>query len=236
VVFECDEAGAVLGLILAGAGAGALISLNAPDLTSGQRALVNSGTAWGAANAVLLSIAADPDDEKTIAGVLLAGQLGGVLAGVGLTQLRPTSGQVALANSGGQWSLVLTGLTLAGLEADLDDAELAVALLVAADAGVAAGAYLAWRNPKISRAQTLLIDAGGIVGAVGGGSLGVIISGDEGDRTTPLLAAAGTVVGLGVTAYLTRNWTTDRDVPPVQAYVAPVTGARGGVAGVGFRW
>ena len=237
VLLECDDASAVIGLVLAGAGVGALVSLSQDDLTSGQRALVNSGTAWGMANAGLILLVAQPDDEKAIVGGLMLGQAAGIGIGVGHAKARPTAGQVALANSGGQWALVLTGLTLAAAEVDLDDQQLGLTLLAAADGGILAGAYLGYRRPNVSRAQTLVIDAGGIAGAVGGGSLGVVLSGSVDDRTTPLIAAVGTVVGLATAAYLTRNWTTDSDAgSSVQTYVVPVTEGRGGIAGIGFRW
>ena len=237
VMLECNEPGAVIGLILVGGGVGALASLSQDDLTSGQRALINSGTAWGLANAGLIAVITDPDEAKTIVAGLMFGQAAGIGLGVALAKAKPTAGQVALANSGGQWSLVLTGLTLAAADVDLDDREIALALLAAADGGILAGAYLGYRRPNVSRAQTLVIDAGGIAGAVGGGSLGIVLSGSVEDRTTPLAAAVGTVVGLAAAAYLTRNWTTDRDAgSTVQTYVAPVKEGRGGIAGIGFRW
>jgi hypothetical protein len=237
VLIECDDAEAAIGLVLVGAAGGALAGLSRDDITSGQRALINSGTAWGMANAGLILIIAEPDDEKAIAGGLLLGQAAGIGIGVGLANAKPTAGQVALANSGGQWALVLTGLTLAAADVDLDNEEIGLTLLAAADGGILAGAYLGYRRPNVSRAQTLVIDAGGIAGAVGGGSLGVVLSGSVDDRTTPLVAAVGTVIGLATAAYLTRNWTTDSDAgSSVQTYVTPVTEGRGGIAGIGFRW
>jgi hypothetical protein len=150
---------------------------------------------------------------------------------------RPTAGQVALANSGGQWAFVLSGLALAAADADsLDEREIAAILLASMDAGLLAGSYLAWRNPNTSRAQTLVIDAGGIVGAVGGGSLGIVIGGSFDDRSTPLAAAIGTVIGLGTAAYFTRNWNDQGGSSTLQTYIAPVERGRGGVAGVGYHW
>lgn len=235
VVLDCNSGEAVLGLALAGGAAGALISLTAvPDLTSGQRALLNSGTVWGAANAGLLLTATQPS-AKAIGLTLMAGQGAGLLAGAALFAAHPTAGQVALANSGGEWVGVLTGLAIAASGADLDEREVSITLLVAIDAGIAGGAYLASRLPAVSRAQTLVIDAGGIAGAVGGGGLGVVISGNFDDRTTPALAALGAAVGLGAAAYFTRDWNDGRG-SSLHTYIAPPAHGRGGVAGISFRW
>ena len=117
--------------------------------TSGQRALINSGTAWGAFNAAMLLVATEPDDASTVGLSLIGGQAAGV--------------------------------------------------------GLGAGAYLAWRMPRVSRAQTLVIDAAGIVGAVAGGAGGVMATGDVEDRTTAGLAAVGAAIGLGAAAYFTLS-------------------------------
>jgi hypothetical protein len=235
VAAGCEEPSAVIALLLAGGAGGALLSLNAGDLTSGQRALLNSGTAWGAVNAGLVLIASEPDDAKVVAIGLIAGQSLGLVAGGALFSQRPTAGQVALANSGGQWSFVLTGLGLAAAEVD-DSTAVAIALLVAVDAGIGIGGYLGSRMPEVSRAQTLVIDAGGIVGAVAGGSLGVVLSGDFEDRSTPVAALIGTVIGLGAAAYFTRDWSDRGDSSTIQTFVTPAEHGRGGVAGIGGRF
>jgi len=236
ILAECDSGEAFFGLALAGGAAGALISVNVGDITSGQRALLNSGTVWGAANAGLLLIASNSDDAQTIGGSLLIGQGLGLFAGAGLFGSHVTAGQVALANSGGEWGGVLTALAYIALEDSPSDRNFSLTLLGAIDAGIAVGAYLASRFPRVSRAQTLVVDAGGIAGAVAGGSLGVLISSDFDDRSTPGLAAVGAAVGLATAAYFTRNWGTSNDASAVEAFIRPVEHARGGVAGVGFAW
>jgi hypothetical protein len=237
VVIKCDSGGAAFGAALTGGIAGLFISLNAVDnLTPGQRALINSGTVWGATNAALILIATEPSDAETYGLGLLAGQGIGVATGVVMFRGKPTAGQVALANSGGQWAGVLTGLTIAALDDHPDGKQVAIALLVAVDAGLVGGSYIASRKPQVSRAQTLVIDAGGIVGAVGGGSLGVVLSGNFDDRSTPGLAAIGAAVGLGTAAYFTRNWSNEGSGTSVQSYILPVERGRGATAGIGFAW
>ena len=236
IALECDSGQAFVAVPLAGAAIGAVASLSLHDLTSGQRALLNSGTAWGAANAGLLLIAGNSDsDGKTIALGLIAGQGAGLVSGAVLFKVHPTAGQVALANSGGLWAGALTALVYAASGAQLDQHERALGALIAFDAGIAGGAYLASRWPAISRGQTLVIDAGGIVGAVGGASLGILIAGNESSHATTWLAAVGTAVGLGAAAYFTRDW-NDGGASSLQGYLAPPEHGRGGVAGVGFTW
>jgi hypothetical protein len=238
IAARCDSAEAYLGLELLGAVAGTIGSLAVPDLTSGRRALVNSGTAWGAVNAVLVLIATNHDNnDQDVATGLLAGQSLGVVAGA-VFPLRPTAGQVALADSGGVWAGALTALTGEAIGSSLDQHARATIALIAIDGGIAAGGYLASRWPVVSRAQTLVIDAGGIAGTLGGGSLGVVISGSTSGRTTPALAAAGAVVGLAAAAYFTRDW-GDGDpaaAGAIHAYLAPPEHGRGGVAGIAAAW
>lgn len=239
VAARCDSAQAYLGLALLGTAAGTIGSLAAPDLTPGQRALLNSGTAWGAVNAVLLLIATNHDsDGHDIAAGLIAGQSLGLVAGAALFPLHPTAGQVALANSGGVWAGALTALTSDAIGSHLDQHARATIALVAIDGGIAAGGYLASRWPVVSRAQTLVIDAGGIAGTLGGGSLGVVISGSTSGRAAPALAAAGAVVGLAAAAYFTRDWGDGgaAGTDAVHAFLAPPEHGRGGVAGITAAW
>ncbi len=99
------------------------------------------------------------------------------------------------------------GLTLAAASTDPDEEEVSLSLLAAGDVGLGMGAYLATLVPDISRAQTLVIDAGGIVGGISGGGLGVLIVGSRrAIRATAALAALGVAAGLGAAAYLTRDW------------------------------
>jgi hypothetical protein len=233
---DCNSGEAGFGLALAGAGTGAIVSLNIGELTSGQRALLNSGTIWGAVNAGLLIGVTEPDSTQSVVGTLLAGQGLGLFLGAGLYRSHATAGQVALANSGGEWGFALTGLTMAALDQNADSKDVFLVLLGAVDAGLGVGAYLASRNPQVSRGQTLVIDAGGIVGAVAGGSVGILISGDFNDRSTPGGAAIGAAVGLATAAYFTRHWSARSDGSPVEAFIRPVEHARGGVAGIGFQW
>lgn len=234
IAIECESGEGFIGLALLGGAAGATISLQTHP-TSGQRALVNSGAAWGAFNAAMLLVAKEPDDESSFGLTLLAGQGAGVGLALLLSGDAPTAGQVALANTGGTWTAALTGLSLAAADVDLDDGQVATTLALAADAGIGLGAYLGWRAPQVSRAQTLVIDASGIVGAVAGGAGGVMLTGDVDDRSTAALAAVGAALGLGAAAYFTRHWGEDDDGPPLNAMITPVRGG-GGLVSANLVW
>jgi len=239
VVFECEAGEAYVSLALLGSATGAVVSLKALDnITSGQRALLNSGAAWGTFNAIMGIIAGEPSDDQTLALGLLAGQSAGIATGALLFSSRPTAGQVALANSGGQWGAVLVALTLVAASPTVDSTEFALAVLAGADAGIGMGAYLAKLWPEVSRAQTLVIDAGGIVGGVGGGGIGTLISGDTGDRTTAAMAALGAAAGLAATAYLTRGWyaSDDGDGDGPRTVLMPAELGRGGLVGLAGTW
>lgn len=236
LALECDSPEAYFGLGLLGGISGTAAALSFHP-TPGQRALINSGAAWGAFNAAMLLIATDPDDASSYGLTLLGGQAAGVGLAAVLSRDAPAAGQVALANSGGQWTLAVTGLVLATADVDLDGQQIATTLALAADAGIGVGAYLAWRKPRISRAQTLVIDAAGIAGVIAGGATGVLVTGDAESRATTGAAAVGAVVGLGAAAYLTRHWDDDSDGddgPPITALVRPVPG--GGLVSAHLVW
>lgn len=223
LVAECDEPEPYVLLGLLGGVTGAGVSLMRDNIRPGTRALVNSGTVWGAFNAGMVLIRTDPDSVSTVGLGLLAGQGLGIGAAIAIEAKRPTAGQVALANSGGQWSLALTGLMMATFAPDIDEQNVPLVLMAAGDVGIGVGAYLASRYPWVSRAQTLVLDAGGIVGGVAGGGIGVMLSGSVEDRTTYAAAAVGVVAGLGAAAYLTRNWRND-DAVAMRTSLAPIPG------------
>lgn len=239
VAVECEEPGPYLGLSIVGGAAGAVASLRLiGPVTSGQRALLNSGTVWGAFNAVMAMIAYTPDEESGFAVGLIAGQTAGLFTGALLYNKRPTAGQVALATTGGQWGAVLMGLMLITATEEPSAAELSLSLLAAADVGLVMGAYIGQLRPDISRAQTFAIDAGGIVGGVAGGGLGVLLTGAIEDRFTAAMAAVGVAGGLAAATYFTRNWneSDDDDTRGPHAVLMPAEQGRGGLLGLAGTW
>jgi hypothetical protein len=213
LITECDEAAPIVGMILLGASAGVGGSLLATreGITPGQRATANSGTMWGAWNgALILSLQAGGDEETDVqsaALVMLGSQAAGLAAGITAGQtLRPTEGQVSLANTVGIWTGVMTLFADQTFEIDFDSRELVTALLLTTDAAFVAGAYLAKREP-MSRGRTLVIDAGGIVGMLAGFGIVTLIQGEGADSTLLFGSAmAGTAVGLASATWFTRRW------------------------------
>jgi hypothetical protein len=162
---------------------------------------------------------------------LMGGQLGGLALGQVLWSLAaPTEGQVALANTFGVWSGLLTLQIIALLEVNNENTATGL-ILGMVDLGLVAGAYVAHRYPSISRGRTLLIDAGGIVGGLAGGGMAIIIGGNDVDDKLGLGSMlVGTMSGLVAATYFSRNW-DGRSAPPVRLSLMPHQGG-GIMAGV----
>ncbi len=234
VAIECEGARAVVGALAVGGalGLGGSLYGSRDGVAAGEALAVNSGTAWGFWQAVALSSGFVPDASSAeMASWQIGGLLGGLGLGVGLAQASPPAGDVALANSAGIWSGALTMLGFAAVEADLDSDTLILWLLAASDAGAVGGA-VASRYLEVSRPRTWLIDAGGLVGMLLGMGAVVLVQGSSFDPGPFFGAAmAGTVAGLGIATYATREW--DAAELPATLTLWPVPG--GAVLGVGGR-
>jgi hypothetical protein len=236
IVIECDEATAVVLLPLVGAGAGLVgaLSFSGDGITPGHRSLINSGTSWGAFNGAMMLGIADVDDAQVAGLTLLAGQGLGIAAGEVLWHtLSPKQGHVALANSAGIWSGVLTLLTFGATDADLEaDAALGT-ILAAVDAGLVIGGVVSSRYP-MSRSRSLIIDSGGVLGYLGGFGTAVLIAGDPDQQLAFGSALGGVVLGLGAATFFTRDWDDKpgSDDTTTRAMLMPVRG--GAIAGLAF--
>lgn len=222
LVVQCDSGASGFGLALAGSAVGAYATLHGENVTPGQRAVFNSATIWSALNA---SFAVTQEHAGTQGGAaaMMLGQLGGLGIGAIVAPYHPTAGQVALANSGGEWGMTLAALTLTTIHRGLVLRDESLYIAAATDVGLGVGAYLAHLYPDVARGQTLVIDAGGIVGSFAGGMLGVIITGNASDRPVWGLATGGAVLGLATATFFTRHWHND-EVTTLHAGVAPVEG------------
>ncbi len=186
-----------------GGGAGLAISLYSSrrGITAGHAQLLNSAITWGSWNNLLANEGFFADTERDAA-FSVGFQVAGLATGMMLWPMwRPTSGDVAMANTGGVWSSILfTLLTVAAT----DDAPEVESLVLAGDLGILMGGLLSSRLP-MSRGRTLLIDTGGVLGFVAGGLAALAADPDE-DGGASAWLFAGTTAGL-VTAFLaTRNW------------------------------
>ena len=236
---ECDDSRAVGASMIAGGGVGLGLSLllTGDGITPGHAAMLNAGTAWGAASGFFLSGAINPSsgEARVIPATMIAGQL----AGMGLGHLiwrgtHASAGDVAIATSGGLWldfvTLMVVGATFDG---DLEPEAAFGALLASTVVGLGAGALIADQYP-MSRGRVLVIDGGAAVGALVGVGAGLIIQADD---TAPyfLLPAIGAVGGLALTTYLTRNWDrSDNDLPQVAFGLSPWQG--GGMFSGSLTW
>jgi hypothetical protein len=229
---DCDSARswALVSLLGAGAGLGLSLGLTLDGVYPGQAAAINAGTRWGLWNAVAIAGTTnlfDVDDSgafrRRLTGALLAGQLAGLGAGLGLWYgFEPTAGDVSLATSTGWWSSILGVFVWGMTEFEGDARTLFPTFLALSDVGLLAGALLTRVSP-MSRGRVLLIDLGGAVGAGVGMGLDVLIEG--GDFSLEGFfgsATAGALVGLGLSYWLTRNW--DVPDPPADVTVAPIRG------------
>lgn len=236
---ECDDSRAVGASMIAGGGVGLGLSLllTGDGITPGHAALLNAGTAWGAASGFFFSGVINPttDEARVIPASMIAGQL----AGLGLGHLiwrgtHASAGDVAIATSGGLWldfvTLMVVGATFDG---DLEPEAAFGALLASTAVGLGAGALIADQYP-MSRGRVLIIDGGAAVGALVGVGAGLIIQSDE---SAPyfVLPAIGAVGGLALTTYLTRNWDRDdNDLPQVAFGLSPWQG--GGMFSGSLTW
>lgn len=230
---ECDGTRAHALSLMGGGLAGVGLSLlgSAGGVTAGQVELLDTGTLWGAWNAIEIGIIAGQDGgEAGFWRTLLIGQgLGLGVGGLLWLPFRPTSGQVAMASTVGVWSTVLTALSLAAADQNMSEAAIFTTLLVAGDLGLAVGGVAA-RDSDMSRGRTLLIDAGGVLGLLAGA---LVASGTDSQATAATAALIGTATGLVVATYATRTW----DAPPrsVRLTAMPVPGGGfGAMAGGAF--
>ncbi|MCC7380814.1 MAG: hypothetical protein IT384_03235 [Deltaproteobacteria bacterium] len=239
VIAECDDVRAFGALMVLGGGGALALSLyfSNDGITPGHAVALNNGTIWGLFNGLMIAGLAsrELDSAQALGGLLLGGQMLGLAAGEVLWRAtRAGPGDFALASSFGYWSGALTMFIFAASDLDSIESQVVFGTLMATvDAGLIAGAILA-RYAPISRGHVAVIDGGGLLGALLGLGAAFIAQGDNA-RVGPTFVSAsiGMVTGLGVTAYLTRNF----DVPdvPVQVGFMPAPGG-GGMVSVGGLW
>ncbi len=224
-IADCNGQGfAAASLLGAGTGAAATLLLARDGVTAGQAAVINSGTVWGFWFGIASQLALDLDGDDEFAVVMLGGA---GFTGVGIllaNTVRPTAGQVSMANSGGLWSGVVTALLLATSESDETKTFFALELGATA-AGIATLAMLS-DSYTVSRGRMLLIDAGGILGGLLGATATFVAAGDDAGDAILVGSAVGVVSGLALTAYLTRDLDTRGAAP--QAVLTPALLGRDG--------
>ncbi|MEL6543490.1 MAG: hypothetical protein AAFQ82_02620, partial [Myxococcota bacterium] len=163
---------------------------------------------------------------------LIAGQLGGLALAYGLDELfDPTAADVSTVNTVGIWSGLFAFAAHSAVGFPGSDESVWLSALMASDAGAIAGGYLARYYP-ISRSRALVLNAGGLMGAVVGVGTQTIWRDTElEDRSLYLAGGIGAAAGIGITAWLTRDW--DWEVPGRLSFF-PTQG--GGYAGFSMEF
>jgi len=211
VLLDCgDSIRLRVGTLLAGGGAGLAASLltTGDGITPGHALLIDSATGWGFWNALALNFVLDNwRDDRASTGLMMAGQLGGLGAGVYLWDaFRPQAGDVSLVNSAGVWSGILTIFAFEAFDLTLRDREAFGTLLATTNLGGLAGATWAQDHP-MGRGRVFVINASGVVGALLGFGTAALVAGEDvSDEAMFGSGIAGTLAGLGLGAYLTQGW------------------------------
>jgi hypothetical protein len=225
-IADCEAQGYSSASLL-GAGLGVVVSIvgTMDGITPGKSAAINSGTVWGFWFGLASIAALDTEGDDSLATVMLSGAgftgLGLLVALAG----EPTAGQVAMANSGGLWTGVVTALFLATLDSG-DERAFFGAEMAATGGGLLAFSLLS-RVVPVTRGRMLLIDAGGIIGGLTGAAVVFSLTGNTVDGDIIFLGAGlGTLGGLAFSTYLTRDFDS-RNVPEVT--LVPTTTKRGGM-------
>jgi hypothetical protein len=235
---NCQSSTGGVALMVLGGGAGLTLSLMSASegIRPGTTALLDSGVVWGAWNAIAIGVAGDFHSQAA-AGGLLVGQGLGLGAGAALSAaVRPTAGQVSLANTVGLWSGLITLFARGADQFSGSRQSIMLTLLSASDVGLAGGALLAAHFP-VSRGHALLIDAGGAAGALSALGVTALVGGNGTKSQTYFLAMIpGTLVGLAASAYLTRHWDAPHLPTDLALAVSPLADGHGATAGVGGRF
>lgn len=235
VVAELEDPRAYLALALGGGGAGLATSILATrtrGMPSGRAQAIESAATWGGFNGGMLGRLAGAEEAREIVGATLGAGAAALGATVWLTSLAiPSSGDVALTNSGGLWGLAAGALTLGLIGSPTEDETLAV-LVGFADAGLAAGALLS-RRVEITRSRALLVDAGGLVGTLGGIAVPVFFQSED-SRVITGSGLVGMAFGLGLATWFTRGWDAHDDARAAGSPVAPFVTHGGGGYTFGF--
>ncbi len=200
---------AVMALLMLGGGVGLGASLLATQhgIMPGHAQAINSGTRWGAWNAIALTLLLEPPFEAAV-GMIMAGQIAGTAAGTGLwNKWRPHSGEVTVATSTGLWTGVFTAMLFGIVQPNIDFRFMLGTVLVMSDLGLVTGA-LASRHIQMSRGRANIINvSGGLGGLIGLGTSVILQMHDERLMLGASMLGAGAGLGLGY--HFTQEWDSE---------------------------
>jgi hypothetical protein len=206
----CRNGRAAAGALLGGAASGVLISGMATrkhGIPHATAQAIEGGGLWGTTTSLYLwMIASKVQNEQGLFGGMAAGELlGASLGGLFERKLLPSSGAVALANSGSLWLSAIATMMAFGIQRDLDNDRahrgLGGGLLAAQLVGLSVGGMLGQRF-ETRRSQVWLSDIGAVLG---GGVMPLLtwLFGGEGVPPEAMFGATAAGLGLGFAgAYL----------------------------------
>lgn len=209
VLVDCRSARSGVSLPALGGllGLGGSLFLSRDGVHPGMVAAVNTGTLAGSWGGFWTMQLLDQWGANT-AGAMMVGQLLGMGAGYGLAEvLRPTSGDVALANHMGIWSTVTFLMITQGiLNINASNQAIIGSMLVVPTLGAVGGGLLAAHYP-MSRPRVRVISASGAVGGLLGFAIAFLIFEENLSETVRFSSAlVGIAGGLGAGTYFTREW------------------------------
>ena len=208
VALDCDTQGYAASLISGGSlGLGLSLWASWDGIPNARVQSLNTGVIWGAWHAAALYGMNAFGSDKASAVSAIGLQLAGLGIGELIYQWRePSPGDVSLATATGVWTGALTTLFLGASDLAFDDNAVFAAALVGSDVGLIAGSFISGVYP-MSRSRVLLINAGGAIGLLTGFGIPFLLAGDDVNTQVAFTSMMfGTVGGLGLTTYLTRNW------------------------------
>jgi hypothetical protein len=201
----------IASLLLAGGGAGLGGSLwltRSGPISSGRANAIDSAALWSGYNGTLLGVIGDAN-FRFAAGISLASSAAGLTTAALLTrEASPRAGTVAAANSGGIWGLAAGVFIASTYPGEGSLKAVLTTILVTADSGLVLGGWLGEKH-AVSRERALLIDAGAVVGILGGLAVFGIVQPDA-KEASGALALAGLGAGLGSAIWFTRDWDDGR--------------------------
>tara|TARA_B110000037_G_scaffold203991_1_gene247559 strand:+ start:146 stop:1348 length:1203 start_codon:yes stop_codon:yes gene_type:complete len=216
--FQPDEPLMPVLMGFAGLGLGVAGSMYADDrlqVTEPQAMALLEGELLGLLNGMVLTSITQPRDYRAnyqqILGGFVVGAGAGVAAGYYLEDM--TSGDVAMVHHGALWGGWLSAMSLLMLETDTDVGTFQ-RMVFSADAGAILGGILSTRV-DISRKRANIITLSGVAGTfVTGGllTLGAFYANLQSNEVVGSSMVAGSLLGAGVGAWLTREDSGDASV------------------------